>query len=42
MARLLPGGPECEMVNSQYGHDGFLIETKQVGELVARALAQPA
>ena len=27
---------------SDFGHDGFLIEIEQVGQIVARVLADPA
>jgi homoserine O-acetyltransferase len=40
LANLLPGRPEVQTVSSGCGHDGFLIETEQVGKAVAEALAQ--
>jgi homoserine O-acetyltransferase len=33
-------GASFEVLSSPYGHDGFLIETGQVGEIVARLLDQ--
>jgi homoserine O-acetyltransferase len=33
---------ELHTVHSDYGHDGFLIEIEQVGQIVARVLADPA
>jgi homoserine O-acetyltransferase len=39
LASLLPGHPEVQTVSSGCGHDGFLIETEQVGKAVAAALA---
>ena len=38
LAAMLPGRPEVQMVSSACGHDGFLIETEQVGKAVAQAL----
>jgi homoserine O-acetyltransferase len=38
LADLLPGRPEVQMVASPCGHDGFLIETEQVGKVIAQAL----
>jgi homoserine O-acetyltransferase len=38
MASLLPGKPQAKVVESPYGHDGFLIEAEQVGRLIAEAL----
>lgn len=35
-----PGSVRSRLVESQYGHDGFLIEIAQVGELIAEALRQ--
>ena len=39
MARLLPGAHDLAVVDSLIGHDGFLVETAQVGAVVGRALA---
>jgi homoserine acetyltransferase len=36
---LLPGQPNFEVVQSQHGHDGFLIEVEQVGKFIAQALS---
>ncbi|HEX3539202.1 MAG TPA: homoserine O-acetyltransferase [Acidimicrobiales bacterium] len=41
LASLLPGRPEVKVVTSLFGHDGFLIETEQVGKIIAEALEQP-
>jgi homoserine O-acetyltransferase len=38
LAALLPGPPTFEVVQSLYGHDGFLIEVEQVGKVIAEAL----
>ena len=39
LADLLPGCARLNVVESIYGHDGFLIETEAVGELVRETLA---
>lgn len=39
LARLLPGGHAVTVVDSSSGHDGFLLETEQVGAVVASILA---
>jgi homoserine O-acetyltransferase len=39
LAMLLPGQPNFEVVQSQHGHDGFLIEVEQVGKFIAQALS---
>ena len=39
LARLLPGGRPVTVIDSSSGHDGFLLETDQVGAVVASALA---
>ncbi|WP_375479516.1 homoserine O-acetyltransferase [uncultured Jatrophihabitans sp.] len=39
LADLLPGSDGLHVVRSDYGHDGFLLEADQVGELVRRTLA---
>ncbi|HVX22335.1 MAG TPA: homoserine O-acetyltransferase [Acidimicrobiales bacterium] len=39
LAALLPGRPDVHVVRSLHGHDGFLIESPQVGRLVEAALA---
>ncbi|WNO69675.1 homoserine O-acetyltransferase [Streptomyces sp. NBC_01724] len=38
LAALLPGADRLRTVESPYGHDGFLIETGQVGALVRELL----
>jgi homoserine O-acetyltransferase/O-succinyltransferase len=39
LARLLPGNRPVTVVESGFGHDGFLLEAEQVGQVVASALA---
>lgn len=39
LADLLPGCAGLEVVESIYGHDGFLIETEAVSQLIRRTLA---
>jgi homoserine O-acetyltransferase len=38
IGRLLPGGRPVTVIESLSGHDGFLLEIEQVGEIVASAL----
>ena len=38
LAELLPGCDELQVVESLCGHDGFLVETEAVGELVRKTL----
>jgi homoserine O-acetyltransferase len=38
LADLLPGDHPLTVVHSRFGHDGFLLESEQVGAVVARAL----
>jgi homoserine O-acetyltransferase len=38
LADLLPGCPGLKVVESPYGHDGFLVETDAVGELIRQTL----
>jgi homoserine O-acetyltransferase len=38
LADLLPGCVELNVVESAYGHDGFLVETDVVGALIRRTL----
>jgi homoserine O-acetyltransferase/O-succinyltransferase len=38
LAALLPTCPELNVVESQYGHDGFLVETEAVGKLIRQTL----
>jgi homoserine O-acetyltransferase len=39
LARLLPGNRPVTVIESVSGHDGFLLETEQVGAVVASALS---
>jgi homoserine O-acetyltransferase/O-succinyltransferase len=38
LAALLPTCPELNVVDSIYGHDGFLVETEAVGKLIRQTL----
>jgi len=38
IARLLPGDNEVRVIESEFGHDGFLLETDAVGAVVRGAL----
>lgn len=38
LADLLPGCSELNIVESRFGHDGFLVETEAVGALIRRTL----
>ena len=38
LADLLPGDRPLEVVRSAFGHDGFLLETDQVGQVIAGTL----
>ena len=38
LAELLPGCAELQIVDSRCGHDGFLVETEAVGELIRKTL----
>ncbi len=38
IARLLPGDNAVQIVESEFGHDGFLLETEAVGTIVRNAL----
>lgn len=38
LAELLPGCQGLDVVDSIYGHDGFLVETELVGKLIRRTL----
>lgn len=38
LAELMPGCSELQIVDSIYGHDGFLLETEAVGELIRQTL----
>ena len=39
LAELLPGCRGLNVLESIYGHDGFLIETDAVGQLIRETLA---
>jgi homoserine O-acetyltransferase len=39
LADLLPGCSGLQVVESIYGHDGFLLETESVGALIRETLA---
>jgi len=39
LGRLLPGARPVTVVESPFGHDGFLLEIEQIGEIVATCLA---
>jgi homoserine O-acetyltransferase len=41
LADLIAGAGPLEVVTSVHGHDGFLVEADQVGELARRLLADP-
>jgi homoserine O-acetyltransferase len=38
LVELLPGCTELNVVDSMYGHDGFLVETEAVGKLIRKTL----
>jgi homoserine O-acetyltransferase/O-succinyltransferase len=38
MAELLPDSPKVEVIHSGHGHDGFLIESEQVGNVIVAGL----
>jgi homoserine O-acetyltransferase len=38
LSRLLPGNRPVAVVQSAFGHDGFLIETEQIGTVIGPAL----
>jgi homoserine O-acetyltransferase len=38
IARFLPGDNEVHVIQSEFGHDGFLLEVDAVGEVVRTAL----
>ncbi len=38
LAELLPGGRPMTVIRSRFGHDGFLLEPEQAGDVVAGAL----
>jgi homoserine O-acetyltransferase/O-succinyltransferase len=39
LARLIPHARPVTVIESSSGHDGFLLETEQVGSVVASVLA---
>lgn len=39
LADLLPGSGDLNVIESVYGHDGFLLETEAVGQLLLLNLA---
>lgn len=39
LAESLPGCAGLDVIDSVNGHDGFLLETEPVGELIRRTLA---
>jgi homoserine O-acetyltransferase len=41
LAALLPGGRPASVIQSDFGHDGFLLETKRVGAIISSALGEP-
>jgi homoserine O-acetyltransferase len=38
IAELLPGRPRVTVITSRHGHDGFLVESEQVGDTIRTAL----
>jgi homoserine O-acetyltransferase/O-succinyltransferase len=38
LADALPGRPPVQLINSPFGHDGFLLETEQIGKVITTAL----
>ncbi len=38
LAELLPGCTDLQVVDSLYGHDGFLVESDAVGEMIRKTL----
>jgi homoserine O-acetyltransferase/O-succinyltransferase len=40
LARMLPGGRAAVIIESDFGHDGFLLEVAQVGKVVASTLCR--
>ena len=39
LSQLLPGDRPVAVVQSQYGHDGFLLEVEQLGAVIQSALS---
>jgi homoserine O-acetyltransferase len=42
LARLIPGAGRVALIHSPAGHDGFLIESQQVGDIIKGALGDNA
>ncbi|MQS39955.1 homoserine O-acetyltransferase, partial [Streptomyces katsurahamanus] len=42
LAASIPGADRLRVIESPYGHDGFLIETAQVASLVRELAGDPA
>jgi homoserine O-acetyltransferase len=40
LGRMLPGGRPVAVLESQFGHDGFLLEIEKIGNVVAAALSE--
>jgi homoserine O-acetyltransferase/O-succinyltransferase len=40
IAQLLPERPQVSLIHSQHGHDGFLIESEQVSNVIIAGLAK--
>jgi homoserine O-acetyltransferase len=38
LARLIPGVGRMALITSPAGHDGFLVETAQVGDIIRAGL----
>ena len=38
LAELLPGCTGLQVIDSNYGHDGFLVEFEVVGEMIRKTL----
>ena len=39
LASLIPTVERFETISSLYGHDGFLLESEQLGKIIGAALA---
>jgi homoserine O-acetyltransferase len=39
LVTLLPNASSLEVISSDFGHDGFLLEVEQVGKVIASALS---